>query len=86
VDESDNKYEDELDNKYEDELDKIEEADEVCSLSGSIATYSNISAKEETKSQFTRYSKSSSTVYRNEHLRLLDARFEKVYIPIFKNI
>jgi len=83
-DESDNN--ENKDENKDDELEKIEEADEVYSLNSSVETRSNMFEEEETKSRFTQYSKSSSAVPRNEHLRLLDAKFEKVYISIFENI
>ncbi|XP_012214437.1 protein LTV1 homolog [Linepithema humile] len=52
-----------------------EEADEVCSLKGPQYTFK----EEETKSRFTEYSMSSSVMRRNEQLRLLDDKFEKMY-------
>lgn len=51
------------------------EDDELGSLCGPQYTF----ADEETKSRFTNYSMSSSVIRRNEHLTLLDDRFEKMF-------
>jgi protein LTV1 len=53
---------------------KESEDDELGSLCGPQYTF----ADEETKSHFTNYSMSSSVMRRNEHLTLLDDRFEQV--------
>jgi protein LTV1 len=50
------------------------EDEELGSLCGPQYTF----ADEETKSHFTTYSMSSSVIRRNEHLTLLDDRFEQV--------
>jgi len=71
MNESDNEYDELVENE---ETDEDEEADELCSLNNSL----NMFQKEETKSRFTEYSMSSSVIKRNEQLRLLDAKFEKV--------
>lgn len=52
-----------------------EEEDEVCSLNGPQFMFKD----EETKSRFTEYSMSSSVIRRNEQLKLLDDKFERMY-------
>ncbi|XP_017878728.1 protein LTV1 homolog [Ceratina calcarata] len=52
-----------------------EEQDEVHSLNGPQFTFKD----EETKSRFTEYSMSSSVIRRNEQLKLLDDKFERMY-------
>ncbi|CAG9863624.1 unnamed protein product [Phyllotreta striolata] len=68
--------EEDMNSDFSDECDSFDEEDE---------RWKGAFDKEETKSRFTNYSITSSVIRRNENLRLLDEKFEKMFIDYDEN-